>query len=64
MSVPDRRALVDRGPRAPSIRKQCTLLCLACQFASNCDPLFASNRDPCGVMDGLIRVVHRRAPRP
>jgi putative transposase len=29
MSVPDRRALVDRGHRAPSIRKQCTLLCLA-----------------------------------
>jgi hypothetical protein len=36
-----------------------------CQFASNCDPLFASNRDPRWRMGfGLIHVVHRRDPRP
>jgi putative transposase len=29
MSVPDRRALVDRDHREPSIRKQCKLLGLA-----------------------------------
>jgi hypothetical protein len=23
----------------------------SCQFASNCDPLFASNRDPSGAWD-------------
>jgi transposase len=37
----------------------------SCQFASNRDPLFASNRDPLWERwIGLIRVVHRRDPRP
>ena len=36
-----------------------------CQIASNRDPLFASNSDPSGGgRNGLIRVVHRRDPRP
>jgi hypothetical protein len=29
MSAPDRRALIDRGARSPSIRRQCTLLGVA-----------------------------------
>ena len=34
-----------------------------CQFAPKRDPSFASNNDPLAV-NGLIPVVHRRAPRP
>ena len=34
MSVPDRRALVDRDHREPSIRKQCKLLGLSDQTAA------------------------------
>ena len=33
--------------------RQLAVEALGCQFASNCDPLFASNRDPSAVMDLL-----------